>query len=307
MSKERNSIPKADVGVVVGRFQVPFLHEGHRRLLDFVNARHGRMIVFLGLSPCRCTANNPLDFEARKYMIQEAYPNAIIAYVKDTPSDQIWSESLDDQIDNIIVPGQTAILYGSRDSFIPHYYGKFPTYSIKSEHLISGTEIRKQVAIRPKKSEDFRMGAIWAINNQWSRPFVTIDVGIFNDTYDMILLGRKKHEELFRLIGGFVPSGEKFSDTVKREALEETNLIIHNIRYVDSFPVDDWRYRGEKDKITTVLHTAEIKSGKPAPGDDIYALKWFPFTKKLLNEVVDNHVILIEALLKAAFGGQGNE
>ena len=69
---------KYDIGVVVGRFQVHELHQAHRDLLDHVTAEHRKVVVVLGLSPLMNTISNPLDFEARKQMIQAEYPNAIV-------------------------------------------------------------------------------------------------------------------------------------------------------------------------------------------------------------------------------------
>ena len=40
-----------DVGVIVGRFQVPELHFAHRDLIESVMAKHGKTIIVLGLSP----------------------------------------------------------------------------------------------------------------------------------------------------------------------------------------------------------------------------------------------------------------
>jgi bifunctional NMN adenylyltransferase/nudix hydrolase len=86
-----------------------------------------------------------------------------------------------------------------------------------------------------------------------------------------------------------------------REAYEETHLQLKDLNYNGSFPIDDWRYRGERDKVTTVLFTALINDGKPQPDDDIHELKWFDFTEDLLDEVVPNHVVLVDALLSEAF------
>lgn len=288
---------KADVGVVVGRFQVDDLHAGHKKLLQSVADSHEKLIIMVGLSPCKCTYNNPLDFASRQAMLHEHYPDATIMYIKDVHCDKIWSDDLDSKIETLIGPGQSVCLYGSRDSFIPHYFGKFPTKELVQESFYSGTEIRKKLAVRSGKTRDFRAGAIWAMANQWPAPKFTIDVAIFDDYYSRVLLGRKKMENEYRFIGGFVGNGEKLSETVRREAYEEANLSIRNLCFIGSFPSDDWRYAAERDKITTVLYSAMIAKGTPKPGDDIYELRWFEFNADLLGKVVPNHVVLVDALL----------
>ncbi len=40
----------ADVGVIVGRWQVDDLHEAHTRLIEEVRAQHKKVIIFVGLS-----------------------------------------------------------------------------------------------------------------------------------------------------------------------------------------------------------------------------------------------------------------
>ena len=53
-------IKKADIGVIVGRFQVHDLTEGHRDLIDTVANRHDKVIVFLGTPrDSKLTRNNP--------------------------------------------------------------------------------------------------------------------------------------------------------------------------------------------------------------------------------------------------------
>lgn len=287
----------ADVGVVIGRFQVDDLHEGHLKLLSTVEQSHNRLIIFVGLSHCKCTFNNPLDFESRRAMIQQHFPKATIVYIKDVHDDKLWSKDLDDKIKSFIGPEQTVCLYGSRDSFIPYYNGKFQTKELVQETYYSGTEIRKQVAIRSNVTKDFRAGAIWAMGNQWPSPKFTIDVAIFDDLFSKILLGRKSRETQYRFIGGFIQNSEKVSEAVAREAYEETHLILKNIKYIDSFPSTDWRYKGERDKITTILHTATIKSGTPEPDDDIHELRWFDFTGDIMQYVVPEHLEMMNHLL----------
>lgn len=53
-------------GVIIGRFQVPFLHQVHKELIETVVNNHNKTIIILGVSPIPCTIRNPLDFEGRK-------------------------------------------------------------------------------------------------------------------------------------------------------------------------------------------------------------------------------------------------
>lgn len=288
-----------DVGVIVGRFQVDDLHDGHRDLINSVYNRVGRLIIFVGLSPNKCTAKNPLDFATIKSMLEDYYPDATIQYIKDTKTDAQWSINLDDQIEDLIGPNQTVKLFGSRDSFIPYYHGKFETEELIQRVFVSGTQRRKELALKSRNTADFRAGAIWAMQNQWPEPDMTIDSAIFNDDYSMILLGRKPKEDSYRLIGGFVGVNETLEYTVIRETKEEAGVEITDITYITSQVVPDWRRRGELNNILTALFASKIAKGspKPEPGDDICELRWFDVTPELINEVVEEHVDLIKALL----------
>ncbi len=284
------------IGVIVARFQVPELHEGHKDLIEYVLENHDRVIIFLGLSPCKCTNNNPLDFETRKQMIQSLYPKINVLYIKDTMSDHVWSEKLDEMISDMLAPNQTAVLYGSRDSFIKHYFGRFQTQVLKQKVFISGSEIRNKIASKVKESSDFRMGVIWAMNNQWPKAIPTVDIAIFNEDYSELLLGRKRDESKFRFIGGFVSPGCTWEETAIREVKEETSLDVYNLKYIGSFFIDDWRYKSELDKITTTFFCTNNIEGRPNPGDDIYELKWFNFNELDKDMIVDNHKILLERI-----------
>lgn len=65
---------KPSYGVIVGRFQVNALHDGHTDLFDQVSSRHNRVIVFVGRDPAGISVEHPLDFAVRERMIKATSP-----------------------------------------------------------------------------------------------------------------------------------------------------------------------------------------------------------------------------------------
>ena len=272
MQKQQPEV--SDVGVIVGRFQIHDLHDGHRDLIKYVRARHGRTIIILGLSPLMNTTRNPLDFHSRKAMILDAFPDVTVLYVKDCASDRVWSTKLDEVVSDATSPTQTVTMYGSRDSFIPYYDGRYPTEVLESETYLSATEERRKLRVGVKPNSDFRAGVVYAAMNRFPTSYTTVDVAVF-DEQGRILLARKKDESQYRLIGGFVdPSDTSLEAAARREVQEEAGIAITDPVFVTSRRVDDWRYRGEVDGILTVLFKATILSGRPEPHDDIVEVKW---------------------------------
>lgn len=294
-----------DVGVIVGRFQVHELHEAHRDLINYVCERHQKVIIFLGLSPLMVSTNNPLDFEARKQMLLEAYPDATVLYIKDVNDDDVWSKRLDGMIGDVVTQSQSVVLYGGRDSFIEHYSGRYPTQELTQAVFMSGAAERKQIArSRARASAEFRAGVIWASQSRFPTAYTTVDIAILNDVTRTILLGRKPDEKQYRFIGGFAdPKSPTFESDALREVREEAALEVGDLRYIGSTVVDDWRYRNEPDGIKTMLFTAKYLHGRPVPGDDIEEVKWFNFDGQfpLDHMIVPTHRPLMAMLRKELF------
>ncbi len=296
--------PPADVGVIVGRFQVHELHEAHRALIDTVRDNHDHVIVFIGLSPLRNTTNNPLDFNARKRMFQEAYNDIEVHYVEDVSDDELWSTNLDREIIRWTKPHQKVMLYGSRDSFVSHYHGKFPTTELESETFISGTEIRRRIANHFTPSKEFRAGMIAASFSRFPTSYATVDVAIIKSAAHgqrEILLAKKTGEKDFRFVGGFAdPSDKSYEATAIREIAEETGLGIDptGIHYVGSAKIDDWRYRGELDAIKTTFFIADHQFGRPEAKDDIASVTWVNLDDLLAGSIIvqKEHRVLVEML-----------
>ncbi len=122
--------------------------------------------------------------------------------------------------------------------------------------------------------------------------FSTVDV-VF-ERNGKLLLGRKPNQQKFRFVGGFADPAldNSYEDSAKREAKEETGLIVASVKYLGSTRIDDPRYRGTEDCIITHLFFAEEWSGEPVASDDIAELKWFEKSEISNETFVDEHHVL---------------
>lgn len=292
-----------DVGVLVGRFQVPELHQGHKDLIQTVLDNHDKVIIFLGLSPLKASLSNPLDFEARKQMLLDEFPDVNVAYIEDVNNDQLWSRNLDKQITALTGPTQSVVLYGSRDSFIEHYTGKNPSTALESESYFSGTEVRKEVSRQStRQSPDFRAGVVWTTFQRFPTSFQVVDVCIVDADINptKVLLGRKEGEKGYRFIGGFVdPSDSSLEAAARREVQEETGLSITDPKYVGSYRIDDWRYANERDKMLTAVFVAAKQFGKAEANDDIVEIRWFDIGMLVDSDFVPGHDDIFNILIDA--------
>jgi len=292
---------KYDVGIIVGRFHLPELHEAHIDLIESVLSRHPKVIIFLGVSPIKVSKKNPLDFESRKQMILEKFPKVNVLYMRDEREDAIWSAKLDSQIRDLIGPRQSACLYGGRDSFIPHYKGKFDVIELEPTVYVSATAIRQKVSNEVQASADFRAGAIWATNQKYPTCYPTVDAIIHDVANKRILLGRKPNETKYRFIGGFAePNSESYELDASREIREETGIEVSFPVYIGSCKIKDWRYRDSEDQIKTLLFYTEYLFGSPQPNDDIDEVKWFSIDTLTPDSIVEEHRPLLEMFIKWA-------
>jgi len=125
-----------------------------------------------------------------------------------------------------------------------------------------------------------------------SGPFVTVDA-IIELPEGIVIIQRSNPPFGWALPGGFVDYGESLEDAVKREAKEETNLDLTEIRQFHTYssPQRDPRFH----TIGTVF-IAKAK-GRPRPGDDAAGLKIIkPSEVKKLNFAFDHKQILQDYL-----------
>jgi bifunctional NMN adenylyltransferase/nudix hydrolase len=233
------------LSVIIGRFQTPYLHEGHKELIRIAKNHGDNVLVLLGCTAATGTDKNPLDFETRKSMFQflcEVRP------LHDMLSDKDWSQQIDDIIYNLGF--KEAMIFGGRDNSIEgRYFGKHQVKIIDEKGGNSSTELRKAIAKAPFDSSEFRAGIIYATENRYPIVYSTVDVIVKND--DKYLVGKKGDKYCF--VGGFVDTADNsFEEAALRELEEETGITnFGDINYLGSTKIDDERYKGTKDSIMT--------------------------------------------------------
>ena len=275
--------------VIISRFQSPYLDKGHRQLIDTVQAKHNKTVVILGISPITGSRNNPYDYYTREKLIEVEYKNLVILPLKDDPSDITWQQNLDTLLDSTF-PGDHFKLYGSSDNFIPFYKGKYETVELQEHSDYNSTELRAQYVDKVFESKDFREGILYAVHNQYSKVYPTVDVAVFRNDRTEILLGMKEVNKKWRFIGGYAdPEDDCFETSAKRELMEEAGqLEVSKMRYETSRKINDWRYKSEVDKIITTLFSCDHMFGTPKAQDDIIKLDWFKIAD--LPKMIENGV-----------------
>lgn len=291
---------RRDIGVVVGRFQVPNLHQGHKFLINYALQRHDRVLVVIGCSPLPLTRRNPLDYETRAMMIGRYFPDIVIARIDDNRSDEVWSNRLDEIISSYF-PVNNAILYGSRDCFFGHYKGRHKTELVDVQSDPSGQEYNAtdlREAVGPNGSMEFRMGMIYASKLPFPTSYQAVDTAVLNERDQTVLLGHKVGDgDKLRFVGGFVdPADCNLERAAKREVIEETGHIeTADYKYLGSTRISDWRYRGGPNAVMSAFFVAKFIYGRPQAGDDLNAVAWVPLCE-LEDRIISEHLPLAKML-----------
>ncbi len=288
------------LGVVIGRFQTPYLHDGYHHLIGAAKAKCSRVLIAVGVSRGALSHIHPLDFVTRERMIKSAYADATVVAVEDRASDKVWSDFLDNLIGELF-PDYSVTLFGSRDSFLPHYRGGHPWELIPEVPGVNATELRVKVGGESLDSAEFRAGIIYATTKQtFPTSFQTVDMAIRHGGEPKVLLGRKEGEDGWRFPGGFVdPEDLGLEYTVRREAKEELGDIeISDPVYIASIRVNDHRYRKSPHKILTALFSATYVFGPIKAGDDLAEVEWKNI-EGLEAVMIDSHKPLARAFLES--------
>jgi bifunctional NMN adenylyltransferase/nudix hydrolase len=298
MNESASGEKSSAVGVIVARFQVPELHEGHRYTIDYVCERHEEVLIILGVSPIS-TDRNPLSFEMRKGMIESTYPDRKLTIIesKSLPSSYALRSMIVDELITKIFPNHDAIVYGSRDSFIHKYRGIFRKVEVPVVFSGSATLIRKETGVI--NSADFRAGVIYNAVRRDPLGRASVDVAIVSVEPRHVLLVAKRDEEgKLRFPGVFFnPAVDKsLEDAGSRCVHKEIPTISFSPpQILQSQRIDDWRYKKSRDGIITLFLLANYLGGNERAGRGVDKVTWVPM-RDLALMLVPQHQILGEIL-----------
>lgn len=256
------------------------LNDVHQRLIEQVLEKHARVVVFLGSNPAP-SDRNPLDWVFRWKMFEDRFKARFeVLEMPDLPDDRIWSQELDRRILELRPEGEVTV-YGTQEDFVGRYSGRYTAEVWEARQEDFPEEMSSEEV---NSHRDFRAGVLFGMLRRYPTVYPTVDVAVFRNEYEEVLLARKANETRYRFPGGFTdPSDESYEDAAMRELGEECGeLTVDELTYLGSCRIDDWRYRGSSDSIMTHLYACVLSEGEPQPNDDIAELRWFDVNK--LNE-----------------------
>lgn len=292
-----------NTAVIIARFQTPFLHEGHQSLVNEVSSKFQKLVIVLGVSPIPSTTRNPFDYPTREKLLKASYPDLVVLPLSDQPSNTEWSQKLDVLLADTF-PNERFTLFGSRNSFIEYYSGRYSTEELPQYGDFNATALREDHADKVQSSQDFRTGIIYAHYNQFPKVYATVDICVFSADGQSILLAKKPNSHQWRFPGGFSePTDDSFEQAAQRELQEECgDLITTHWQQEGSYKINDWRYRAERDKIITSFFSCSYVSGLIEPKDDISHLEWLPIIDlpRLMQQELTSaeHQPLFEHIIK---------
>lgn len=296
------------LGVMIGRYQIDDLHDGHIACIDEVSRRHRRVLILIGERDTPATDVLPLPAFIRQQMLMEKFPGVTVIPIMDHDSDEVWSQNVD-KIVKLIAGPSGAILYSGRKGFIPHYSGRYPTVELEMniDH-ISATERRAQIAQNPyANSSEFRAGMIYQMQHLIPRTYEAVDIAMLRmdaENNPEVLLVRKPLTKKWRFPGGHVEGTELTIDAARREMREETGLVFESTpKLVGEYLVNDWRVRDtDKAFYRTFLYAGWYAWGNALAQDDVEEARWFSvrgltFSKTCHLVVPEHQDLLYDGLL----------
>lgn len=309
------------IGVLIGRFQVPEPHEGHRFLLKRVSEMCDQLLILVGSSNRASSVKNPYSFAYRRNKLSEIVPKAIILPLNDYPyNDSQWMVDVAKTIEYVAESSPEPVL---NISLFGHYkegndYLKwFPQYqfeNIDSSIEVSGTEIRSAYRHLLPKNVQVDMAYFEKEESMFSTyPYPgTLNFNCADAVVECsghVLLIQRGHAPgagTWALPGGFKNSNETFLQAAIRELYEETNLrvpkkvVLGSIKATQLF---DSPTRGSGIPRNTVAVRIVIQpdpSGslpRANGGDDAALAKWVSIYDALNNYVLhDDHADIISTM-----------
>lgn len=235
------------LGILIGRFQVPEPHEGHRFLVRQIQRECDEVLILFGSANRPRSVKNPYTYLERMRAMKQHFPRVSVAPLNDYKySDAQWMADVAATITHMCVqigleldvPVDTIepVLYGHHkdgNDYL-HWFPQYQYVNINSDIDISGTEIRNTCkALLPQSvQQDMQYFAQEAIRFKdypyaESLNFNCADPVLECNGHILVVQrGGLPGVGNWALPGGFKNHNETFQDCAIRELLEETNVRV---------------------------------------------------------------------------------
>jgi ADP-ribose pyrophosphatase YjhB (NUDIX family) len=114
-----------------------------------------------------------------------------------------------------------------------------------------------------------------------------IDIGvkalIFNEGKFLVMHNNGVEEDLWELPGGRMEFGETAEETLRREMIEETGLVVEPIRLLDT-----WNLIREDYQIAGIIYLCKFEKGEVRLSDEHDAFKWISTDEESLQMVYED-------------------
>lgn len=261
----------------------------------------------------KATRNNIVPINLMEAKIRIAFPNNPILVVKAIRNSYNWATSIteayflnggSDNIDKIYFDNE--YLFNRFNEGI----GDNPIAKLISIDYYFQTEVANSKLGTTIMDDQFINGVIHANTKKYPAVIPTVDVGIVFESdphhLNSIIVGKKKGDNFYHFIGGFVdPTDKSYESAACREAFEETNIIItrDELEYLGSRRINDWRYGDQTDKIITHLYCVKYNETQSelirrymVAKDDILELIEFPLLASEEHKITPLHRKLFKTI-----------
>ena len=304
----------------IGVFYVPFQtatipSEPHGSTMCKLLNDYQHIVIALPVRRVTPTKNAPLDYASREAMIRQHYANIkhyihVVPVVdKKYPKDKV--AALEDAVRSLFSNFSSRNVSLFTDHVFGDIYKKNGGVWNCTEHRYLEAEDHERfkiLGLRDIVDVNFRRGVISGLVNQFPISWPTVDMAIRRiiNGKAHYLFGKKPGEFGWRFPGGFKDrSDPNFETAVWREGGEEVlqkgvdpKAVFEQPHYISSRNVNDWRYKGEPDGITTLFYQLNFigTDDQIKAGDDLCDTAWFCLDDMDPTTIEGEHIYLYNDL-----------
>ena len=138
---------------------------------------------------------------------------------------------------------------------------------------------------------------MWGESIKYKIPSLTVDIFIYNENHEFILIKRKNdpYKDCWALPGGFVDYGEKTEDAAIREAKEETSIDVELEGLVNVYSNPD---RDPRRHTVSIVYLARGNFDDANADDDAKDIGVFSFDVLKEEKLAFDHETILSDIKK---------